>query len=285
MKGSVALIPLFLVGFTAVHAAKMIRLYLVLMERRIPFWRFVLLYLKTTFVNLVIPFKLGEVFRIYCISRESGKFQTGVLSVVVDRFFDTAVLLLFLLPVQVFLTRRISGVALVLLAVLLLLMILYVTFQSVYTYLNRYIILNKNSNRSLAFLKGLEFARGWYEDVRELITGRSPLIFSFSCLGWMLELGVLKLLSKIIGEYFGIMSFNDYIETIFRAGNSHLLQVYTWVGAVLLGIAALFGTILYLCLQPKACRMKNGHGYLRRSRNGDENEAGYRSLRRQKETE
>ena len=46
------LIPLLLAGFILVHTAKMLRLYLVLMEHKIGFGRFVLLYLKTTLVNL-----------------------------------------------------------------------------------------------------------------------------------------------------------------------------------------------------------------------------------------
>ena len=52
------------VGFIAVHFFKMLRLYLVLMEHRISFGRFILLYLRTTFINLIIPFKLGELYRI-----------------------------------------------------------------------------------------------------------------------------------------------------------------------------------------------------------------------------
>ncbi len=87
MTGLYVLIPLFLLGFVVVHAAKMIRLYLVLMERRIVFRRFVLLYLKTTFVNLIVPFKLGEVFRIYCISRETTKFQIGTAFLIRRRFY------------------------------------------------------------------------------------------------------------------------------------------------------------------------------------------------------
>ena len=47
------------VGFIAVHFFKMLRLYLVLMEHRISFGRFILLYLRTTFINLITPFKLG----------------------------------------------------------------------------------------------------------------------------------------------------------------------------------------------------------------------------------
>lgn len=240
------LIPLFLIGFAAVHAAKMLRLYLVLMERKVAFRRFTLLYLKTTFVNLIIPFKLGEIYRVYSISRETGKFQTGLLSVCIDRFFDTVVLLLFLLPVQIFVTERISGVAVVLFAVVVFLLIVYLEFQPVYTYLNRYIILNKKSNRSMVVLKGLEYGRDWYEDVKELVTGRSPLIFLFSCTGWLLELGVLKLLARMSAQDFGMDGFIDYIETIFFAGSSRLLEIYTMAGAALLAVAVLLGYILYL---------------------------------------
>lgn len=239
-----ALLLLFLLGFAAVHAAKMVRLYLVLMERRIAFGRFVLLYLKTTFVNLIVPFKLGELFRIYCIGRETNKLQTGLLSVLIDRFFDTAVLLLFLLPVQGFVTGRISGVAVILLAAVLFLLLVYLEFQPVYTYLNRYIILNKKSGRSMMVLKGLEYAHDWYEDARELVTGRSPLIFLFSCAGWLLEIGVLKLLARIAGEDFGLKGFTDYIETIFLAGSSRLLEIYTAAGAVLLAAAVLLAVLV-----------------------------------------
>lgn len=245
MRGAYGLLPLVLIGFAAVHAAKMARLYLVLMERKIAFWRFVLLYLDTTFVNLMIPFKLGEVFRVYRIGRETDKLLTGLLSVLIDRFFDTAVLLLFLFPVQLFVTERVSGVAIVMFAALLLLFLLYHSFQPVYSYLNRYMILNKKSARSMTVLKGLEIARGWYGDARELITGRSPLIFLCSCIGWLLEIGVLFLLAGILGMDFGIAGFTAYIETIFMAGSSRLLEVYTWAGAVVLGVAALIGHIVY----------------------------------------
>lgn len=88
------------VGFIAVHFFKMLRLYLVLMEHRISFGRFILLYLRTTFINLIIPFKLGELYRIEEIARVTKIWQVGFLSVLVDRFFDTLALLCVLLPLD-----------------------------------------------------------------------------------------------------------------------------------------------------------------------------------------
>ena len=90
-----------ILGFILVHLFKMIRLYLVLMEHKIPFGRFVLLYFRTTLVNLIIPFKLGELYRIEEVWRLTGIWQVGVLSVVVDRYFDILALFLFLLPMYI----------------------------------------------------------------------------------------------------------------------------------------------------------------------------------------
>ena len=73
------LIPLFTIGLLAVHIFKMMRLYLVLMEHKIDFGKFVLLYLKSTLVNLIIPFKLGEVYRVFCIKKETRYEKHGTL--------------------------------------------------------------------------------------------------------------------------------------------------------------------------------------------------------------
>ena len=93
------MIILFLILFMLVHIAKMTRLYLVLLEQKISFGRFVVVYLKTTCVNLIVPFKLGEIYRVYALAKETKKFPVGFLSVLVDRFFDTVSLLLILIPV------------------------------------------------------------------------------------------------------------------------------------------------------------------------------------------
>ena len=102
------LIPILVILFVLVHLAKMARLYLVLMEHKISLRRFILLYCKTTFVNLFIPFKIGELYRIYKIKKETKHWQVGVLSVVIDRFFDILALFLILLPIDIYFKKQIS---------------------------------------------------------------------------------------------------------------------------------------------------------------------------------
>lgn len=120
-------IPLFLAGFILVHLAKMLRLYLVLMEHKISFGRFVLLYLKTTLVNFMIPFKLGELYRIFAINRETGHWQVGVLSVLVDRFFDMMTLCVILVPLDLFLYGKMSIISIAFIVVMVLIVVCYIS--------------------------------------------------------------------------------------------------------------------------------------------------------------
>lgn len=235
------LIPLFLAGFISVHAAKMLRLYLVLMEHKIGFGRFVLLYLKTTLVNLIIPLKLGELYRIFCISKETKHWQVGVLSVLVDRFFDTLALCMILLPLDIFVFGRLSFITLLFIGVMVLIVICYVSVLPTFQYLNRYIIRQKSSARAMAALKGLDVVKIWYDFTQNLISGRFALILLFSFAGWVFEIGTIKLLAVYLAIPFGAGDFTAYIEAIFGIGGSELLKPYTVYGILLMFVFTLTG--------------------------------------------
>lgn len=238
------LIPLFLAGFILVHAAKMLRLYLVLMEHKIGFGRFVLLYLKTTLVNLIIPLKLGELYRIYCISRETKHWQVGVLSILVDRFFDTLALCMILLPLDILIFGRLSFITMSFLGIMALIVICYVSILPTFQYLNRYIIRQKSSSRAMAALKGLDVVKIWYDFTQNLIRGRFALIFLFSLAGWLLEIGTIKLLAAYLTIPFGVGDFTGYIEAIFGIGSSELLKPYTLYGILFMFVFTLMGIVV-----------------------------------------
>ena len=242
------LLLLFFLTFVLVHLAKMIRLYLVLLEQKISFGRFVLIYLKTTFVNLLVPFKLGELFRVYCLSKETGNLSIGLLSVLVDRFFDTLALIIVLLPLEIFLNGKVTGISFFLLALVLMLGFAYRMFASTYNYLNKYIIMNKTSSRSMAALRFLETGKKWYDYTKDLVAGRSPLIILFSLSGWILEIGALSLLGAALGKPFGILDFSEYIAAIFTSLGNSLLTRYTLSGAIIIGfftVAGYLGKIIH----------------------------------------
>ena len=240
---------LIVIGFLAVHLFKMARLYLVLMEHKISFGRFILLYIRTTFINLIIPFKLGEVYRVEEIARETKVWQVGLLSVLVDRYFDMTALLLLLVPFDLYFNRSLSSITTVLLILIAVVALLYTTIPPSYAYMNRYLIMKKSSARSMAALRSLDVIKKWYDFTKNLITGRSYLIVLASLLGWVSEVVTLKALATVWKGTFQLRDFALYIKAIFMNGDSLILTTYEGMaGAVFLALTVL-GYALYFILR------------------------------------
>lgn len=229
-------LPAFIIGFLLVHLAKMMRFYLILMEQKINLLRFIKVYMKITFVNLALPFKLGEIFRIYCFSKETKDSKIGILSVIIDRLFDISALLVILIPYDFFVDKSISPVTLVLSLFVAGILFLYRIFLPTYHYLNQYLIINTNSKQAIRCLYVLESGKTWYDYIRRLLKGRSSLIFIFSCIGWIVEFGVLMFMQAIFQKKFGISGFVEYINSIFGIGETQLLNIYTTVSCTILAI-------------------------------------------------
>lgn len=224
---------LLILGFCLVHLCKMLRLYLVLMEHQIPFGKFVLMYIRTTFVNLVVPFKLGEVYRFASITRLTRVWQVGILSIFLDRFFDIVALLLLLVPIDLVTQGMLSGFTMLVLVIVVVTALIYLCILPSYTYLNHYIIANKTSKRALVALKGLDVIHNWYEFANRLITGRSILIILASLGGWICEAFLLKGFAYFVMHIpFDLSGFGEYIKSIFGVGSNQLLTGYTRLGSI-----------------------------------------------------
>ena len=244
---TVCLILVFLLGFIAVHFLKMLRFYLVLLEQKPPLRSFLFLYLKTTFVNLLIPFKLGEVYRAYCVTRLTGCVQIGILGVVLDRFFDIFSLLVFLLPYDLLNFGRPTLLTGILVAFLAVVMLLYHMFLPTYGYLNRYMIRNSRTKRGIYILSVLEMLRGWYDYIRDLLKGRQYMIVLCSAFGWMAEALLLQILMALHKKSFGFDGFAAYISSIFSAEKGALLRDYSRADMAVLGAAILIMYLVRLC--------------------------------------
>lgn len=237
---------LSIAGFIVVHGLKLMRMYLVIIQMRIPFKRYVPAYLRTTLVNLIIPYKIGEVYRVGVFSKITGSLNVGFFSVLVDRFFDTLALIVILLPYQVISGRGISVPVALLTVFLLVAIFAYVMFPSSYKYLNRYIITSRTSKRSMAALRGLEVVNGWHSYVKGLVSGRYGLLMLFSLGAWIFELLVLGGISRMLGNDFSVSEFGNYISSILSAGNTSLNIIYTVFSIIIIAVACLVSTVIYL---------------------------------------
>lgn len=239
------LVPLFLAGLFVVHALKMLRFYLVLLEQKIEIKKFVFLYIKTTFINLLIPFKLGEIYRAFCVVRITKCIQIGILSVILDRFFDTFILLLFLIPYDLLVLHRFTWITGILLIFLFLVMLIYRMFEPTYLYLNEYMIRNSKSRRGIYILSVLEMFREWYDYSKNLIKGRQYLIILCSAFGWIAEFGLLWLISGYYQINFNLNEFAAYIQSVFSAEKSVIFITYNRVSMYILFALILF----FLCIR------------------------------------
>lgn len=229
--------------FLIVHGSKLSRLYLILIDEKIPFGRFLFLYCLTTLVNLIVPFKLGEFFRIFVFCLATKRIRTGFLSVLLDRFFDTVALVLILLPVELLKKREVADSTLLLTVFVVVAVFAYVVFPSIYLYLNRYLIMNRQSKGAMGSLKLLELMNAGYEYVKRLIHGRYALLVIFSFVAWLLECGILFLFAKImlLEERVDI---SGYIQSIVSAGHTPLMDRYVSFGIWFMACATVV-TMIY----------------------------------------
>ncbi len=237
--------------FLCVHLIKMMRLYLIVMESGTSFDRFVPAYLRTTLVNLLIPYKLGEIYRVAVFSRISGGFRTGFFSVLIDRFFDTLALVMILLPYQLLVLGKVTMPTLLLTAFLVVVLMAYRVFLPSYTFLNRYIITSRDSKRSMLALAALEKVNDGYRYVSGLVTGRYGILLLFSLAAWILEMGVLALFTRLLGHPFSVADFGVYIESIVSGSEYDTKRLYTLCSAAVIAVLTVIFTIRYLIVSKR----------------------------------
>ncbi len=247
---------MMLVGFVALvlalHFLKMSRLFFIMLEQKIRPVRFIQIYARTAFVNFLIPYKLGEIYRFYCLADATKNPQIGLLSVLIDRFFDTCALLFFLVPLELTYMGSFSFITVLLIVFLIICVMAFAAFPPLYNYLNKFLILNTTSKSSARALVALEDLRRWYLYLRSLLKGRVLIIILLSGIAWLVEYFALVVLSRAMGLSFIFKDFTNYIHSIFYLGIEQISSIYIISSAVILGvIAVVFFVILRLKKEDK----------------------------------
>lgn len=251
-RHTVMLAVVFIVVVLGLHFIKMSRLFFIMLEQKIRLRLFAHIYAKTAFVNLMIPYKLGEAYRFYCLADVTKKPLIGLLSVVIDRFFDTFALLAMLVPLELFYLQSLSSISILLVVFLVICVAVYTAFPSIYNYLNKFLILSTTSRRSIKALAVLEELRKWYQYSQALLKGRVIIITLLSAIAWAVESCALYLLAKVLGLTFVLEDFIYYIHSIFSLNYNELTYFYFAISALVLAVIALiFFIVLHLKKEDK----------------------------------
>ena len=235
-----------------VHLLKGLRLYFILMEKCISPKRFLKIYTKTTLVTLVLPWKTGEFFRIYCLGDEMKDYRSSFLSVLADRYFDSIPLLIVIVLYGIISLDRPLIFTWVLLFFIIFTTLLYIIFPSLYQYFNRFIIMKTKSKSGIIILDFLEKIRQWYSYAEQLVKGRSTLLLLLSFGAWITEYIALSILSVFFNFRFELVHFVHYLNHVF-SGSSGELEIFY---AVLLVFVV---SITYVAVSIKSVKRKRNH--------------------------
>ncbi|MEE1291890.1 MAG: lysylphosphatidylglycerol synthase domain-containing protein, partial [Acutalibacteraceae bacterium] len=94
---SVAQVLVIILTALLVHVLKATRLFLALYGQKISISEHLALYCKVTPVSMVLPYKVGEFYRMYAYGTHLKSGLKGIVIILLDRFMDTAALVTMIL--------------------------------------------------------------------------------------------------------------------------------------------------------------------------------------------
>jgi hypothetical protein len=194
-----------------VHFFKAMRLYIILFGYKFSMSDFLYVYMKTALVNLLLPFKTGEIYRGYSLRQLTGSYWTGYMVAVFDRFMDTIALVTIVLGFAIGNRVQIAFVYMVLLLFLAIVIFLYCIWRSTYHFWNDFLIFKRKSKRTIQALKLLHLGNEAFERFQGIIKGRFGLTYILSVIAWLIEIYGQKT-TDLEGYLSSILSgtFNEY---------------------------------------------------------------------------
>ena len=181
----------------AVHTLKAARLYLSLYGNKFDIKEYIKTYCKVIPVNIILPFKTGELFRIYCFGYLIKNNLKGIVVVLLDRFMDTTALITLILLICFFDKIHITFLIYILIIFSFILFLIYYLFPGFYKFWKHYFLSEKATKRKLWALKILEKINSVYIEITNIVKGRGIILYFLSLIAWVVELLNLVLILKI----------------------------------------------------------------------------------------
>lgn len=218
-------IMVILVTVLFVHGLKAIRLYFTLYDSRIGFVNYLKVFCKVTPISLILPYKLGDFFRIYCYGNIIKDYPKAFIIVLIDRFMDTLGLLIMIILMFAFNDMSIPKIALVLLIFLCTLLLLLIAYPGVHKFWRKKLLSSRATERKYNFLKLLDYTNSLYVEIKNVCSGKGVIIFFLSLFAWIIEIWSITLKSN---EGINIV-ISNYLSAAVGIGNSNELRIFVFV--------------------------------------------------------
>lgn len=202
----------------SVYLLKAFRFYFLVAGSGIPLVKYICVFAQTSCINIIVPFKAGEIFRFFCFGRLTKSYLKGFAIVLLDRFVDTLSLLVILLVANIFGKTEPNVIFFLLMTVCTFLILFYVVLHGILVYWNEYFIKSKSSKNHLKALIFVNKLTVVYDELRNLVNGRFFLIFMLSIFSWGIEIGSL-LLCRNLFDFEQKSLISNYLSAALSGNN------------------------------------------------------------------
>ena len=225
-----------------VHSLKAIRLYIALYGADITGSDYIKTYCKVTPISILFPFKLGELFRMYCYGATINNMLKGVVTVILDRFMDTVALVTMIFLVWVVNGGVIMPIVYFLLIFIVAAGVLFMALPGIYKYWKKYLLQADASPRKLKALKFLDNLNKVYVEIANVSRGRGIILYILSLLAWAIEIGSVAAIASLTkGRYINAI-ISEYLLSALSKAQSVELKHFIFISVVLM-------IILYLVVK------------------------------------
>jgi len=228
----------------ASQASKIIRFYLFIIDQKVCFRKFVALYTLTSVVNIIIPFKIGELFRIAAFGLFLKNIRITLLAIITERFFDSIIILAILLVSAIKYQFVYTFMIFTLGTLILISYGLYIVAPSLIFNLNLYLMLKKNSIFDKNILKFLEYIDTLHSIESNILKTKKQSIIFFTLIAWIFDISAMSIAVMETGKDIGVKTITEFIYEITSFKNIPLLSIYVIVSLFIFGIILLITSLM-----------------------------------------
>ena len=238
-------IIVFLVLVVVVHILKSVRLYLALYYSELKWSDFIKVYCKVTPVSVVLPFIIGDVFRMYCYGQLVGNLLRGVVITMLDRFMDTAALVTVIILTWFLAGGKMDLLVYLFVIFLIITCVIYFVYPGIVRIWRKSLLKSNATERRIAILGVLKKFDEIYKEIDGVTKGRGIILYILSILAWGIEIGSLYIISTINNTKQIDNDVFEYLRAALRGNKSLELKRFIIVTILLLMGVYIIIKILY----------------------------------------
>ena len=227
-------IIVFLVLVVVVHILKSVRLYLALYYSELKWSDFIKAYCKVTPVSVVLPFKIGDVFRMYCYGQLVGNLLRGVVITMLDRFMDTAALVTVIILTWFLARGKMDLLVYLFVIFLIITCVIYFVYPGIVRIWRKSLLKSNATESRITILGVLKKFDEIYKEIDGVTKGRGIILYFLSILAWGIEIGSLYIISTINNTKQIDNDVFEYLRAALRGNKSLELKRFIMVTILLL---------------------------------------------------